>query len=134
MFADANGFEQVFGCGHCPKDTECMKALTLAAAADSDEDNGACSHRRPKRANKPKAPDAIGTENPFETLEVEESSDADDEDFVADSSSSSSDETSDIQELTNAEVNSTLIYFEPVLMDELKDCRLTSDKDNPPVW
>jgi hypothetical protein len=106
----ADGFTPVLGHGECPKDTEHMKALALAENVGSDNDSAPpCCHQ--KRACKlPIVTTPVETENPFDALELEVGSDADDEDFVAGSGSSSdsSDETSDIQELTNAEVNSTL--------------------------
>jgi hypothetical protein len=90
-----------------------MKALALAANAGSDDD-AAPSRRRQRRARKPPNVIAtVGTKNPFQMLDMDVSSDADDDDFVtgSGSSSDSSDETSDIQELTTAEVNITLPKF-----------------------
>jgi hypothetical protein len=100
----------VLGRGKRPKDTERMKALALAANAGSDDDAAPSRHRQKRARKLSNVATAVETENPFETLELEVGSDADDEDFVAGSGSSSdpSDETSDIQELTNAEVNGTL--------------------------
>jgi hypothetical protein len=104
-FTDANGFVPVLGHGLHPKDTEHMKALTLAADTDSGDDDGMpCCRQR--RVRPPKAAPTISTDKLFGTLDVKITSDTDDDDFVtgSESSSSSSDENSDIQEITNIEV------------------------------
>ena len=92
-----------------------MKALTLATTMDSD-DGEEPPHRRSKRVPKPKASAPIGTSNPFEPLDIEES-DADDDDFIA-TSGESSDESTDIEELTNAEVVYSSYSIQTMLMDE----------------
>ena len=105
----------MLGRGQRPKDTERMKALTLATAVDSD-DGEEPPRRRAKRVPKPKASAPIGTRNPFKPLDIEES-DADDDDFIT-TSGESSDESTDIEELTNAEVVYSSYPIQSMLTDE----------------
>jgi hypothetical protein len=105
----------VLGRGQCPNDTERMKTLALATAMDSD-DGEEPPRRHAKRVPKLKASAPIGTSNPFEPLDIEES-DADDDDFIA-TSNESSDESTDIEELTNAEVVYSSYLIQSMLMDE----------------
>ena len=90
------------GRGQHPKDPERMCALALAAAASSDDEG---SSLRAKRKSSRKRKLIVGSGNSFGPPEVEMASDADDNDFAAEVSSTESSETeSNIQELTNAEV------------------------------
>ena len=95
------------GRGKRPKDPERMRALALATAASSDDENTSC-HCQNKCSQKRSA-GAIFSHNSFGLLEVDMSSDADDDDFIADDQSTSSSSEaeshgSDIQEPTNVEV------------------------------
>ncbi|KIM78347.1 hypothetical protein PILCRDRAFT_11324 [Piloderma croceum F 1598] len=88
-------FQTVMGRGQRSKDPERI--------SDDDE------RPRPKRKSSRKCkPTIIDSGNSFDPLEVEISSDADDDDFVAEESGTESSKAetdgSDIQELTNAEV------------------------------
>ena len=98
-------FQTVMGHGQRSKDPERMRALALAAAGSSDDDERPHPKRKSSRKRKPTI---IDSGNPFDPLEVEISSDADDDDFVAEESGTESSKAetdgSDIQELTNAEV------------------------------
>jgi len=95
------------GRGKRSRDPERMKALALAAAAGSDDDEG-MSRPPKKRPSRKRKVTSIGSDNPFESLDVEMSSDADDDDFIEDeqsgSDSESSEPESDIEGLTNAEI------------------------------
>ena len=95
------------GCGKCSRDPEHMKALALAAAAGSDDDEGML-HPPKKRPSRKHKVTSIGSNNPFESLDVEMSSDVDNDDFIEDkqsgSDSESSEPESDIEGLTNAEI------------------------------
>jgi hypothetical protein len=108
LFLDNNSpSEVVLGRGKRPRDPECMKALALAAAASSDDDKGP-SHPPKKRLPRKRMAAAIDSNDPPESYDVEMSSDAGDDDFIAHeqsgSNSESSETGSDIEELTNAEV------------------------------
>jgi hypothetical protein len=92
----------VLGHGQHPKDTEHMKALALATAVDSDDGEEPPRYHA-KRVPKPKALAPIGTSNSFEPFDIKES-DTDDDDFIT-TSGESLDESTDIEELTNAEVS-----------------------------
>ncbi|KIM78311.1 hypothetical protein PILCRDRAFT_11298 [Piloderma croceum F 1598] len=97
------------GHGQRSKDPERMRALALAAAGSSDDDE----RPRPKRkSSRKRKPTIIDSGNSFDPLEVKISSDADDDDFVAEESGTESSKAetdgSDIQELTNAEIAESL--------------------------
>jgi hypothetical protein len=105
----------VLGRGQHPKDTEHMKALALATAVDSDDgEEPPCHHA--KRVPKLKASAPIGMSNPFEPFDIEESN-ADNDDFIA-TSSESLEESTDIEELTNAEVVYSSYSIQSMLTDE----------------
>ena len=103
--------------GHrkCSRDLECMKALMLAAAVSSNNDKGLPYPPKKMLLRKCKVA-SFGSDNPFESLNVKMSSDADDDDFIADEQSVSDSESleaaSNIEELTNAEV-----FFEFTWLD-----------------
>ena len=100
-------FQTVMGCRQRSKEPECMRALALAAAGSSDDDERPHPKRKSSRKRKPTT---IDSSNPFHPLEVETSSNANNDNFVAEESETESSKAktdgSDIQELTNAEVYS----------------------------
>jgi hypothetical protein len=102
-----DSFEVVVGREKRLRDPERMKAPALAAAAGSDDDEG-MSRLPKKRPSRKHKVTSIGSNNPFESLDVKMSSDADDDDFIEDkqsgSDSRSSEPESDIEGLKSAEV------------------------------
>jgi len=114
-------FQTVMRRGQRSKDPERMRALALAAAGSSDDDE----RPRPKRkSSRKRKPTTIDSGNTFDPLEVETSSDANDDDFVAEESETESSKAetdgSDIQELTNAEVYSDSTVRELLITNYLK--------------
>ena len=108
---DANsGFQEAMGCGKRQRNTSRMDEA-LQAEGESDGCDNSRS-RRPKRKAKSKTV-MVDDGNFFSSLQVEEASDADDDDFSEGSSSDSGTDTSsghsepdsDIQEITNEEVH-----------------------------
>jgi hypothetical protein len=82
---DNGGFQTIMGHRKCPKDPEQMRVLALTTAASSNDEN--TSRRRQNKRSQKHSAGAIFSSNSFGLLEVDMSSDADDDDFIADNQS-----------------------------------------------
>jgi hypothetical protein len=114
---DADGFQEVMGRGKRSRNTSRMDA---ALQAEGEEDIPSSRRRRRNRTAKTRAV-SVDDGNFFSSLQVEEPSDADDDDFSGKSSSESGTETnstrsqsdSEIEEIANEEA-SRLLHFKLV--------------------
>jgi hypothetical protein len=105
-----NGFQEVMRCGKHRRNTSCMDEALQAEGEDDDSDNSR-SHRLKQKAKLKTV--MVDDGNFFSSLQVEEASNADDDDFSEGSSSDSGTDTSsgcsehdsEIQEITNEEVH-----------------------------